>query len=174
MMTESDQKVLTSERELILTRTFDAPRELVFAAYSSCEHLSNWWGPRSWPLVECTMDFRVGGVWHYCLRGPDKGDESWGRAVFDEISEPERIVYTDAFADADGNVNEGMPRTQSIVELAEVDGKTRLTLRATYPSPADLQTVLDMGMVAGITETLDRLAEHLVASMSQNAAHAKS
>lgn len=172
-MTESDQKVQTGERELVLTRTFAAPRELVFAAYSSCEHLGNWWGPRSWPMVECTMDFRVGGVWHYCLRGPNEGDEAWGRAVFDEISEPERIVYTDAFADADGNVNEGMPQTQSTIELADVDGNTLLTLRATYPSAADLQKVLDMGMVAGITETLDRLAEH-VASARPNTAHAKS
>lgn len=163
-MAQSNQKVVTDGGELVLTRTFDAPRELVFAAYSSCDHLSKWWGPRSWPMVECTMDFRVGGVWHYCLRG-NKGDESWGRAIFDEIVEPERIVYTDAFSDADGNVNEAMPQTQSSVELADADGKTRLTLRARYRSAADLQKVLDMGMVAGITETLDRLDEHLAATV---------
>lgn len=166
-MTNSDQTVDTSERELVLTRTFDAPRELVFAAYSSCEHLRHWWGPRSWPMDECTMDFRVGGVWHYCLRGPNEGDESWGRAVFEKIVEPERIAFTDAFSDADGNVNEKMPQTRSRVELAEADGKTRLTLRAEYPSPADLQQVLDMGMVEGITETLDRLDEHL-AELARN------
>lgn len=160
-MAKSDQKVETTERELVLTRTFSAPRELVFRAYSSCEHLRNWWGPRSWPMVECTMDFRVGGVWHYCLRGPDQGDESWGRAVFNEIAEPERIVYTDAFSDADGNVNEEMPQPRSSVELTEADGGTRLTLRARYPTSADLEQVLDMGMVAGMTETLDRLDEHL-------------
>jgi uncharacterized protein YndB with AHSA1/START domain len=160
-MSRSDQKVETTDRELVLTRTFDAPRELVFTAYSSCEHLRNWWGPRSWPMVECTLDFRVGGVWHYCLRGPDEGDESWGRAVYDEIVEPARIAYTDAFSDAEGNVNEAMPRTRSTVEFDELDGSTRLTLRATYPSAEDLQQVLDMGMVAGMTETLDRLDEHL-------------
>lgn len=160
-MSESDQKVETSERELVLTRTFRAPRQLVFLAYSSCEHMSNWWGPRSWPMVECTMDFRVGGVWHYCLRGPNEGDESWGRAVYDEIVEPERIAYTDAFSDAEGNINEAMPQTRSSVELADADGGTRLTLRAKYPTAADLQRVLGMGMEAGITETLDRLDEHL-------------
>lgn len=160
-MTNSDQKVVTSEQELVLTRTFDAPRELVFAAYSSCEHLSNWWGPRAWPMVECTMDFHVGGVWHYCLRGPNEGDESWGRAVFNEIVEPKRIAYVDAFSDPEGNVKEGMPQTQSSVELADVDGRTRLTLRAEYPSSADLEKVLEMGMVDGLTETLDRLDEHL-------------
>lgn len=164
-MSNGDQRVETGERELVFTRTFDAPRELVFAAYSSCEHLRNWWGPRTWPMEECTMEFRVGGVWHYCLRGPNEGDESWGRAVFDEIVEPERIVYTDAFSDADGNVNEEMPQTQSIVELTDADGKTQLTLRATYPSPADLEQVLDMGVVDGMTETLDRLDEHLARGM---------
>lgn len=160
-MTRSDQKIETTETELILTRTFDAPRELVFAAYSSCEHLKNWFGPRSWPLAECTIDFRVGGVWHYCLRGPNEGDESWGKAVYDEIVEPGLIVYTDAFADADGNINESMPTTTSRVELIDVDGRTRLVMRAEYPTSDALQQVLDMGMVDGITETLDRLVEHL-------------
>ena len=55
----SDQTVTTTGRTFILTRTFDAPRALVFAAYSSCEHLRQWWGPRSWPMVECSIDFRV-------------------------------------------------------------------------------------------------------------------
>lgn len=160
-MTQSDQNVVTTGRELVLTRTFDAPRELVFAAHTSCGHLSNWWGPRTWPMAECTMDFRVGGVLHYCLRGPNEGDESWGRAVFHEIVEPERIVYTDAFSDADGNVTEGMPQTQSSLEFTDVDGKTRLTLRAEYASPSDLKKVLDMGMMEGLTDTLNRLDEYL-------------
>lgn len=160
-MPESDQWVETGERELVLTRTFDAPRELVFRAFSTCEHLSHWWGPRAWPMEECAMDFRVGGVWHYCLRGPEEGDESWGRAVFDEIVEPERIAYTDAFSDAEGQIDEEMPQTRSTVELADAEGGTRLTLRAEYPTSADLRQVLDMGMVAGITETFDRLDEHL-------------
>jgi uncharacterized protein YndB with AHSA1/START domain len=107
------------------------------------------------------MDFRVGGVWHYCMRGPNEGDESWGRAVFQEILEPERIVYTDAFSDAQGAVNEDMPQTRSVIELVDEEGRTRLTLRATYPTSADLKQVLDMGMVPGMTETLDRLGEHL-------------
>jgi hypothetical protein len=84
-------------------------------------------GPRTWPMAECSMEFRVGGIWHYCLRGPNKGDESWGRAMFTEIAAQERIVYTDAFSDADGNIEEGMPQTQSTIEFADTDGRTRLT-----------------------------------------------
>lgn len=160
-MTRSDQTVISRGHELVLTRTFDAPRELVFAAYSSCEHIKKWWGPRSWPVHECSMDFRVGGVWHYCMRGPNEGDESWGRAIYDEIDAPQRIAYTDAFSDAEGNVNETMPQTKSSVEFATGGDRTRLTMTATYASPEELQKVIDMGMIPGITETLDRLDEHL-------------
>jgi uncharacterized protein YndB with AHSA1/START domain len=160
-MARSDQVVSTEDEELVVTRLFAAPRELVFAAYSSCEHLSNWWGPRAWPMRECSMEFREGGVWDYCLRGPNEGDESWGRAVFNEIVAPERIIYTDAFSDADGNVNAGMPQTRSLIEFAVVDGGTRVTIRATYSTAEALRQVLDMGMVQGLSETLDRLDEHL-------------
>lgn len=120
-------------------------------------------------MHECTIDFRVGGVWHYCLRGPKEGDESWGHAVFDEIVEPERIAYTDSFADAEGNINEDMPQTKSSVELEDLGGRTRLTLRSRYPTEEDLKTVIDMGMAAGITETLDRLDEHLEAQSEESA-----
>lgn len=159
-MTTSDQKVETSERELVLTRTFAAPPELVFEAYSSCEHIKNWWGPRSWPVTKCSMDFQVGGTWHYCMQGPD-GTEAWSIVTYEEIVPSERIAYRDAFSDEDGTINEALPQTRSSVEFEEADGRTVVTIRAVYPTAADLQTVVDMGMIPGITETLDRLDEHL-------------
>ncbi len=165
----SDQNVTTTEHAFILTRTFDAPRALVFEAYSSCEHLRRWWGPRSWPMHECTIDFRVGGVWHYCLRGPNPEDESWGRAVYDEIVEPERIVFTDSFSDADGRANTAMPTTRSTIDFAEEGGRTRLTLRADFATSEDLRAVIDMGMEAGITETMDRLEEHVTRPAASSA-----
>ena len=168
-METSDQTVRTEGGALVLSRSFAAPRDRVFAAYTSCAHLKHWWGPRSWPMVECSMDFRVGGVWHYCLRGPNEGDASWGRAVFEEIAQPERIVYVDAFSDAEGTVNDAMPQTRSTVEFEAVGGTTRVTMRAEYPSADDLRTVLDMGMVAGITETMDRLDEHLADEVKRGA-----
>lgn len=160
-MTDEKFQFETTERELVFTRQFDAPRELVFAAYSSCEHLRNWWGPRTWPMVDCTLDFRVGGIWHYCMRGPNEGDESWGRAVYEVIVEPERIVYNDAFSDSEGNINRELPRTRATLEFNPRDGKTVLTGRAEYPSAAELKQVLEMGMVEGMSETMDRLEEHL-------------
>lgn len=160
-MTNDRMNVEIGDRELIFTRTFDAPRQLVFETFSSCEHLSNWWGPRQWPMAECTLDFREGGVWHYCLRGPNEGDESWGQAVYDEIVEPERIVYTDHFADSDGNVNSEMPAVKTTIQFDRQNGKTTLRVRAQYPSASDLKQVVEMGMIEGMNETLDRLEEHV-------------
>lgn len=148
-------------RELKVMRVYNAPRQLVFEAHASCEHLRQWWGPRTWPMDECTLDFREGGVWHYCLRGPNEGDESWGRAEYREIVVPERIVYVDAFSGPEGDPDTELPQVLSTLEFVELDGKTRVMGHALYSSAEELNTVLEMGMVEGITETLDRLEEHL-------------
>lgn len=164
-MSTGKMTVETNQNELVIKRSFDAPRELVFEAYTSCEHLSNWWGPRSWPMTECSLDFRVGGVWHYCLRGPNDGDESWGLTVYQEIVKPERIVYTDAFSNEDGNINAEMPQITTTLEFISVDGRTQLKALAVYDTDEDLQRVLEMGMAEGMSETLDRLEEYLVKTL---------
>ncbi|AKG36766.1 SRPBCC domain-containing protein [Paenibacillus durus] len=154
-------------QELVLERVFDAPRELVFKAFSEAEHLKHWWGPRGWTLPVCTIDFRPGGVWHYCMKCVDEkqgdfyGMESWGKAVYQDIVEPEKIVYTDYFSDAEGNITEGMPPSDITMEFVEQDGKTKIISRARFESAEALKTVMDMGMEQGITETWDRLAEYL-------------
>lgn len=150
----------SSEREFVMERVFDAPRELVFKAWSDPQHLAQWWGPKGWTLPVCNMDFRPGGVWHYCMRGPE-GEEGWGKAVYREIVEPERIVYVDSFADAEGNALEGMPETLITVTFSEQEGKTKLTSCAQFASVADLEATLAMGMVEGLTETWDRLEEYV-------------
>lgn len=162
-MSNNKLQVETHGGQLILTREFDAPRRKVFQAHTDCKHLKNWWGPRTWPVTYCEMDFRVGGRWHYCMTGPD-GTQSWGLAIYKEIVEPERIVYEDHFSDKDGNQNKDLPSTVARTEFLERDGKTILRSIANYPTAEDLQKVLDMGMVAGVTETFDRLEEYLVAT----------
>lgn len=162
-MSEKQQNatVTTSERAFMMERVFDAPRELVFDAFSKAEHLKHWWGPKDWTLPVCTIDFRPGGVWHYCMKSPDGQYEAWGKAVYQEIVRPERIVYTDYFSDAEGNINEDLPQTVGTVEFIEQGGKTKVAMRAEYPTHEDLQKVLDMGMEEGIRQTWDRLAAHL-------------
>ncbi|MBW5447709.1 SRPBCC domain-containing protein [Cohnella sp. CFH 77786] len=152
---------------LILERVFDAPRELVFEAFTKPEHLKRWWGPRGWTLTVCEVDFRPGGVWHYCMKCEDEkqgdfyGMESWGKGIYHEIEAPGMFTYTDYFSDAEGNENTAMPSTEVTNSFLEQDGKTKLVSRAEYASEEALKTVLSMGMEQGITETWDRLAEHL-------------
>ncbi len=156
-----------SDKVLVLERVFDAPRDLVFKMFKEPEHLKRWWGPRGWELPVCNVDFRPGGVWHYCMKCVDQnqgefyGMESWGKAVYKDINEPETIVYTDYFSDAEGNENEAMPATEVTMEFIDLDGKTKLVSRSEYVSAEALKSVMDMGMLQGISETWDRLEEQL-------------
>jgi uncharacterized protein YndB with AHSA1/START domain len=151
---ESAGRVFTTERE------FAAPREVVFRAFSSAEHLKQWWGPKGWTLPVCEVDFRPGGVWFYGMRGPN-GEESWGKATYREIAPPERIVYTDAFADAEGNINPDMPQMEITITFTDLGGSTRVTSRAIFPSAESLDTAVGTGMVEGMNETFDRLEAFL-------------
>ncbi len=160
-MTNNKISVETQGKELIMTRIFDAPPELVSEAYSSCKHLKHWWGPKEWPMDECKMDFREGGEWHYCLRGPNEGDESWGKAIYKEIDKPEKLVYEDYFSDAEGDINEEMPGMLITVEFIKHEGKTKLSSTTLFDSPETLEKTVEMGVVEGMNSSLDRLEEYL-------------
>ena len=157
-----------NDKVLVLERVFDAPRELVFDMFSECEHLKHWWGPKGWELPVCKIDFRPGGEWHYCMKCVDEsqgdfyGMESWGKQVYHEIDRPETLSYTDYFSDAEGNENSELPSTDGTIEFIDLgDGRTKLVSRSEYVSPEALKSVMDMGMLQGITETWDRLDERL-------------
>jgi len=161
MKTKVDGNVLTIERE------FNAPRSLLFQVYSDAEHIKQWWGPRGWEVTVCNLDFRPGGIWHYCMKCIDRnqgdffGMESWGKGIYSTIVQDEKIEYTDYFSDAEGNVPEDMPASDITLIFEEQDGRTKLITIARYVSAEALQTVLDMGMERGFSETMDRLEEHL-------------
>ena len=154
--TGSHKTTLTtpSDREIVMTRVFDAPRDLVFDAHSSCEHMSNWWGPRKYDFASCEIDFRPGGRWRIVHRGPD-GEIPAFRGEFREIVRPERIVWTFEWEGAPGHVSLGT------VTFEEHDGKTTLTSTALFDSVEDRDGMLQSGMEEGAVETWDRLAEYL-------------
>lgn len=156
----SKMTITANGAELYLERTFAAPRDKVWAAFTDCEHLKHWWGPNGWDLTHCTMDFREGGRWHYCMSGKDENGEtleSWGLQVFESISAPERFSGTDVFADKDGNAAPGMPVAQLAMEFVEVEGGTKIIGRTTYSTAEELKAIMEMGVEQGITETWDRL-----------------
>ncbi|UAL47124.1 SRPBCC domain-containing protein [Sutcliffiella horikoshii] len=153
---------------LVLEREFNATKDVLFKAFSEAELLRKWWGPRGWELTVCDLDFREGGVWHYCMKCVDEsqgdffGFESWGKALYKKIVPNEKIEYIDYFSDAEGNESSEMPATLSTLSFEEHEGKTKLVNRAEYESPEALKTVLEMGMEHGIKETWDRLEEHVL------------
>jgi len=146
--------------EFVAIRVFEAPMALTFRAWSSCEHVRQWWGPDGWTLPVCEMDFRPGGTWFYGMHGPN-GEDGYGLATYGRIVEPSLIVFTDAFAEADRTVNTDMPMTTITVQFTESNGRTTLTNRARYASADDIEKVLEMGMVEGLTQTWDRLEAFL-------------
>ena len=86
-----------------IERLLDAPRERVWSAWTEVEHLVHWWGPKGFSVSHCTVDLRPGGMMHYCLRMPE-GGEMWGRFVYREIVQPERLVWVNSFSDKDGGI----------------------------------------------------------------------
>lgn len=112
------------EHELVITRVFDAPRTLVFKAWTEPERIKQWWGPRGFVTLSCELDFRPGGLWRTRSQAPD-GQEYVARSIFREIVEPERLVFTYAWEDA-----EGKPKHETLVTLTFVEQqrKTLLTI----------------------------------------------
>jgi uncharacterized protein YndB with AHSA1/START domain len=154
-------KAETRERQLIMYRDFQVPAELLFDIWSECKHLKHWWGPQDWPMEECTIDFREGGEWRYCLRGPDKGDESWGKAIYRKISRPDRIAYNDHFTDAKGSILEDMPGLEITVDFTAQGSMTRQTLTVQFNTNEDRDKIMEMGMAQGMDSSLDRMEAYL-------------
>ncbi|MGH8103891.1 MAG: SRPBCC family protein [bacterium] len=143
-----------SDREIVITREFNAPRDLVFKAHTSCEHLARWLGPRYLTMVFCEMDFRPGGKYRYVHRAPD-GSEYGFRGEIREVVPPEKIVQTFEF--------EAMPGRFSVDTLTfeEHDGRTKLTARSLFQSKEDRDGMVQSGMEAGVRESYERLDELL-------------
>lgn len=150
-------KVTTpTDREIVMTRVFDAPRTLVFDAFSKPELLKRWFGPRGWSLVVCEVDLKVGGGFRFVMRGPD-GKDMGMRGVYKEIVPPERSVHMESFDDYPGE-------SQVTAVLVELGGKTTLTVTVLYPSPEIRDIVLKSGMEHGAAESYDKLAELLASA----------
>lgn len=145
----------TKDRELSFERVLDAPRELVFQAFTRPEHVAQWWGPNGFTTTTHEMDVRPGGVWRMVMHGPD-GTDYDNLITYLEVVEPERLVYDHG--------DQGDPQqfhvSVTFEELA--GGKTRLTMRSLFQSKAALEYVVkEYGAIEGAKQTLNRLTEFL-------------
>ena len=149
-MTQDKQDKLDKPRELVLTRVFDAPRRLVFEAWSKPEHLVSWWGPKGFTLPTAEMDFRAGGAIRFCMRSPN-GHDYWMRGSHNEVVPPSHIVFTSAIDDDPSH------QVVTRVTFAEEGGKTTIIVHQTFNFESDATR----GAPQGWTQSLDRLTEYL-------------
>jgi uncharacterized protein YndB with AHSA1/START domain len=157
MAAKTDAAVVTKStpRELIITRVFDAPRALVFEAWTKPEHLVNWFCPNGFTLPVCEIDFRVGGIFRICMRASD-GNEHYARGVYREVVPSERIVWTNSFEDVPGS------EILTTVTFADHEGKTKITVHQTYSFESDSTR----GAPQGWTETLEHLAAYVANNLN--------
>jgi uncharacterized protein YndB with AHSA1/START domain len=150
---------LPSDREILMTRVFDAPRDLVFEAMTKAEHVKRWWGPCRLTAEICEIDFRVGGHWRYVLSAPD-GKKVEFSGVYKEIAAPERFVSSERYHEP----QLGSPEWQTTLTLEDIGGgKTKMTSRVLHPSKEQRDGHLNSGMEHGAAETFDRLNEIVTA-----------
>ena len=145
-----------SDREIVLARDFEAPRDLVFEAFTKPEHLKRWWGLRGSTLRVCDVDLRPGGQWRFITRGAD-GHENPFRGEYREITPPERLVYTLVYDVEGAREHPGLVTD----DFNEKFGGTTLVETMLFPSIEARDGLLNSGMKLGAAETFDRLAELL-------------
>ena len=154
-----------------ISRWFDAPRELVWEAMTEAKHLAHWWGPSAFTIGECSVNLRVGGVFHYSMRAKTGDGEMWGRFTYMEIGAPARLVYMVSFSDAEGGVTRApfagdWPLEMlNVVTLGEEKGGTRLDLKsAAYNASGAERATFKQGfasMRGGFGGTYDQLDAYL-------------
>ena len=159
-----------SSKEFVISRTFDAPRDTMWKVWTEREHMMQWFGPKGFTMRRATLDFRVGGVFHYCLVGPD-GLQMWGKFTYREIVAPQRLVWVNAFSDEKGGLGrhpmapEWPQQMLTVVTFDEAAGRTTVTVRWTTldATPAE-QKVFDENhdsMRMGWTGTFEQLEAYL-------------
>lgn len=141
-----------NDREIVLSRTFDAPRELVFEAWTSVEHLSHWFGPDGYKTTTYNLDFHPGGTWKYMMHGPD-GTDYPNLITYTEIVPPERIAFDHGDFDS--------VHFQVTVTFEEKEGKTALTSRMLFPTKEAREAVVSFGAIELGYQGFDHLEKYL-------------
>ena len=166
MTNEGNLKVTArGDREIVMTRAFDAPRTMVFDAFTKPELVKRWMlGPGGWSMPVCEIDLRVGGAYRYVWRNDSNGSEMGLGGVYREIVVPERVIATEKFDQA---WYQG--EAVGTLVLIEQGGKTTVTQTMLYESPETRRTVLKSGMEKGVNVSYDRLAELLARGLGKGA-----
>src|SRR5688572_27364416 len=141
---------------LTLVADFDAPAEKVWELWADPRKLERWWGPPTYPATFERHDLSAGGEMVYSMTGPE-GDKHYGWWRIDAVDPPRALELTDGFGDDEGKPKDASPTTQMVMELAEQDGGTRMTMRSKFPSREAMQEMAEMGMVEGLREAVGQM-----------------
>ena len=163
------KNTVNETERMVVTRVFDAPRELVWKAWTDPKYVMQWWGPKGFTSPVCKIDFRVGGKFLFCMRTPD-GQEGWNGGEYHEIVPYEKIVSSMYFADSQGNrielegtEHEAVEGVHDIVLFEDLgNGQTKLTFIGNEP----MESAKNSGQLEGWKETLDKVAA-VVAGLTQ-------
>ena len=171
VMSPNKSESATKSPDFVISRVFDAPRDLVWKAFTDPERMKHWWGPKGFTVISSKMDLRPGGTYHYGMKAPD-GSAMWGKFVFREIAAPERMVFINSFSnEAGGTTRHPMAPTWPLEMLSiftfeeQPGGKTKFTIRwAAHNATSEEQATFDAGhdsMRGGWGGTMDQLAVYL-------------
>jgi uncharacterized protein YndB with AHSA1/START domain len=157
--------------DFVISRVFDAPRELVWKCFTDPEHMQHWWGPKGVTVLKSKMDLRPGGTYLYGMKSPD-GSVMWGRMVYREIAPPEKLVFINSFSDEQGGLTRHPMAPTWPLEMLSVftfeeqpDGKTKFTVRwSPHNATEEERKTFDAGhasMTQGWGGTLEKLGVYL-------------
>jgi uncharacterized protein YndB with AHSA1/START domain len=143
----------TADREIIISRTVNAPRSLVWEAWTTPEHLAKWWGPNGFTITTKEFSFSEGGQWRFVMHGPD-GRDYPNHIVFTKIEKPKVITH-------DHGGDDGKVHFQAVITFEEKDGKTEITMKSIFPSKEELEHVVkEYGAIEGGKQTLAKMAAY--------------
>ena len=151
-------------RAIVGTREYDAPRDLVFSAFTDPNHLAQWWGPNGFKTTTLSFDMRPGGVWRFVMHGPD-GLDYQNLITYEEVTPPERIVYRHGGGDDVEPV-----QFRQIITFEDLGGRTRIVWRGDFPTAGERDRVVkEYGADTGLVQTMARLAEYVAAQLPRSA-----
>lgn len=146
------------EKSILVSREFNAPIEKVWRAYTESEILDLWWGPSPWRAETKTMNFEVGGYWHYAMVGPEN-EKHYGRMNYTAIEPHEFFELEDSFCDENGVVNTDLPVSKGKTVFTETPNGTLVEFKINYKTEAEVLQLIEMGFEQGITMCTEQLAE---------------
>ena len=164
MVARNNLDLDSDPRSIVGTREYDAPRDLVFSAFTDPNHLAQWWGPNGFKTTTLSFDMRPGGVWRFVMHGPD-GRDYQNRITYEEVTPPERIVYRHGGGDDVEPV-----QFRQLITFEDLGGRTRIVWRGDFPTAGERDRVVkEHGADTGLVQTMARLAEYVATQLPRSA-----